>query len=388
VGFGSSSELPGVHRPIGSRRLAASSRPRIGSASPGVLHPYGAYAPRRHHAFASTRDRALAFRLARDPARFDPARPVTRSWWGRGEPPPRPVPPSGFLNPSAVPAAREHTPRLPGSRSPACVTWELRGFFSRRRRPWDSSYRAFPFRRAVPPLDGLLLPCGSTRTRLRRDEREDLTSGFPRAPAPCRVLFALAGSEGATKVSVTRAPPDARPPVHPPLAREAAATVARSRRARRHVARPPASKPCSPRKSVLARTARRADSSLRPNLACRTAPGPLLSWFSAPPELSPPRSRVRSTARRRRASSPTSRKTTPRSGTERGASVLRPRPSEPGGRIRSADPTRHRRTLRASAPPFGRRPFLTSPRPCRVAETARARVGSRGLKAVAVGRSA
>jgi len=44
-------------------------------------------------------------------------------------PPPRPVPPSGSFNPSAVLAAHGHAPRLPGSRSPVCVTWELRGFF-------------------------------------------------------------------------------------------------------------------------------------------------------------------------------------------------------------------------------------------------------------------
>lgn len=105
-------------------------------------------------------------------------------------PPPRPVPPSGSFNPSAVLAAHGHAPRLPGSRSPVCVTWELRGFFSRRKRPWDSPYRAFPFRRAVPPFDGLLLPCGSTfRLGLRRDESE-----FSRTVFPARRLAAPSSS--------------------------------------------------------------------------------------------------------------------------------------------------------------------------------------------------
>lgn len=105
-------------------------------------------------------------------------------------PPPHPVPPSGSFNPSAVLAAREHAPRLPGSRSPACVTWELRGFFSRRKRPWDSPYRAFPFRRAVPPLDGAIAP----------------------------LRFGIAGStSGATSPRTSpRVSPARRPPASPP----------------------------------------------------------------------------------------------------------------------------------------------------------------------------
>jgi len=44
-----------------------------------------------------------------------------------------------------------HEPRFPQ---------DLRSPIPCRRRPWDFPYRAFPSRRAVPPLDGRLLPCG------------------------------------------------------------------------------------------------------------------------------------------------------------------------------------------------------------------------------------
>lgn len=111
-------------------------------------------------------------------------------------PPPHPVPPSGSFNPSAVLAAREHAPRLPGSRSPACVTWELRGFFSRRKRPWDSPYRAFPFRRAVPPLDGAIAPLRfgfqarhpARRVRGPRLEFPPRADHLPRPLRPCGLV--------------------------------------------------------------------------------------------------------------------------------------------------------------------------------------------------------
>jgi len=207
-----------------------------------------------------------------------------------------------------------------------------------------------------------------------------LAHGFPRAPAGCPVLFALAGSEDATNQPGSRAPPCVRPPVHHPLARMAAATIARSRRARRLVARSPASKLCSPRKSVRARTARHACSSLRPNPALRSAPGPLLSWVCAPPKLSPPRSRVRSAARHalRAFGSPcVPRKTTPRSGTERGASILRPRPSEPGGRVGMAIPDAPPADAARVRAPSRRRPFLSCPLPC---SRGRSCVGAVGLQ--------
>jgi hypothetical protein len=205
----------------------------------------------------------------------------------------------------------------------------------------------------VPPSDG---PCflagscsGSTPARRVRGSRDRFPPRADLLPCP----RAREGAECATKKSGTRASPAVRSPVHHPVARMAAATTARSRRARRLVARPPASKLCSPRESVRARTVR------SPELSPLRPPGPravallgLSPSGAFPTTVSGPVDRENEDEQAR----PHSRKTTPRSGTERGASILRPRPSESGGRVRSADPTRHRRTLRASAPPLGGAP--------------------------------
>jgi len=72
---------------------------------------------------------------------------------------PSPVPSSGFLPLSTVPAAlAARTNPLRGPPSPCAPT--LRGLVSCRSRPLESPYRAFPSRGAVPALAGLLLPCG------------------------------------------------------------------------------------------------------------------------------------------------------------------------------------------------------------------------------------
>jgi len=73
---------------------------------------------------------------------------------------PSPVPSSGFLPLSTVPAA------FRGSRGPLAGPTvrrdapTLRGLVPCRSRPLESPFRAFPSRGAVPALAGLLLPCG------------------------------------------------------------------------------------------------------------------------------------------------------------------------------------------------------------------------------------
>lgn len=261
VGFDSSSEFSGVHRPTRlspfSRELAPADRDRLswGSAS---------------------------LRRLRSLVPFSAATGVTRPPRERGSPDPRPVPPSGFFTPRRFQRPTGVGPRSPGTLPPASLPWELHGPVSCRERPWDSPFRAFPSRGAVPPSDGLLLPCG-----------------FDSDPAPTRrgrrisqpvsdALRHLATRRGPVKARsrATRSrgrgfPQPSRAPVHRPVARATTATSAPPRRARRHTARTPASKPCSPRESVHARNSRAPE--LAPEHPVAPRAGALLGF--APPKL-------------------------------------------------------------------------------------------------------
>jgi hypothetical protein len=141
--------------------------PALGSASPGVLRPYDA---------CSSRCPVSAMTGSTGHGR-------------RGIPPPRPVPPSRFSqrlgglsrddirrarvapNPPFAPSLR------PGVSRPCCMP----------RRPWDSPFRAFPSRGAVPPLDGLVLPRGFEVDRDSGAKTPCVSDRFPPRAAswPC-----------------------------------------------------------------------------------------------------------------------------------------------------------------------------------------------------------
>jgi hypothetical protein len=56
---------------------------------------------------------------------------------------------------------------------------ELRDRLPDHARPWDSPFRAFPSRGAVPPLDGLVLPCGFEVDRVSGAKIPWLSDRFP-----------------------------------------------------------------------------------------------------------------------------------------------------------------------------------------------------------------
>jgi hypothetical protein len=156
----------GVHRPIGFRRFPASSRPRIGSASPGVLRPYGACAPWRHPSAAAGVTRSRESEERHLLARFRPRAFTT---------PRRFRPPAG-TRPGCPDRALRRT--LPGSFAALFHAANALGIF-----PAEPS----------PPEKPCRLPTAlaslrvRAQARLRRDGFEDLATGFPRAPTSCRV---------------------------------------------------------------------------------------------------------------------------------------------------------------------------------------------------------
>jgi len=123
---------------LATRCLRNTPRP----SEPGIRLPLGFLLPR-------ARLRRVPLSLPRDLAAVKEWVKVAR---------PSPVPSSGFLPLSTVPAAlAARTNPLRGPPSPCAPT--LRGLVSCRSRPLESPYRAFPSRGAVPALAGLLLPC-------------------------------------------------------------------------------------------------------------------------------------------------------------------------------------------------------------------------------------
>jgi hypothetical protein len=103
-------------------------------------------------------------------------------------------------------------------------------------RPWDSPFRAFPSRRAVPPSGGLLLPCGFDVDPRPARRLRFVASAFRRAP-PGEPRGGSVRAHGATggwdRASCGRRD---RPSPHE-LPRTARGTADRSHRARRPVGR-------------------------------------------------------------------------------------------------------------------------------------------------------
>lgn len=140
-------------------RLSSSCRrlsTALGHVSPGVLSPYDAVRSRRPvPTAADSTDRVR-----------------------RGTPLPRPVPPPGFLSPSAVSAATPRSTRVAPCPLETSLDPQLCGLVSCRKRPWGSPFRAFPSRGAVPPSGGPCFPAGSVAT-----------SGTARECSGCRGRF-------------------------------------------------------------------------------------------------------------------------------------------------------------------------------------------------------
>jgi hypothetical protein len=126
-------------------RLSPSCRrlsPALGSVSPGVLSPYDAVRSRRPVSYHGRLDRPRETRVAT---------PSPGSALGLSQPP------GGF---SSVLGVRRTCPGCPVHAVAPKPPWSSRSLVPCRERPWDSPFRAFPSRGAVPPFDGLLLPCG------------------------------------------------------------------------------------------------------------------------------------------------------------------------------------------------------------------------------------
>jgi hypothetical protein len=194
----------------------------------------------------------------------------------------------------------------------------------------------------------------------------------------------------------------ARGPRSRPPGRDAASRSHRGRRTRRELPRARTRRPHTSPDSPTTRPDRPLRSFapsespftrcplVVPGLAPRRAgtnTGPMLSWDSALLEPSPPRPRVRSIAREPGEPDFPGRPR-PAPVVERGASILRPRPSGPDGCARLAGRSTPPADVAHVRAPSRRRPCLSCPclrRPRRIA--AAAARGFRGLKDMVVGRS-
>jgi hypothetical protein len=356
----------GVHCPSGFRRLRPHRlSPALGSASPEVPRPYDALssgAPLCHDRFDRSQE-------TRDTT------PSSGSVLGFSQPL------DGFSRDCATsPSCPEPTvpPSLrPEASRPCYMPQASLGF----------TLQSFPLPRSRPTSS-----VGSSSLRVRR--RPFLRREGPSAVRPVSAALRAPASPGAPREEDVpfghesgrvASPRSSRPSVHPtscPVKRPRRPTG--DLRARRLTAVSPASKLCSPRESVLA-TDRALPPDSRPKVLSRPT-GPVLSWVFAPSEFSPSRPRVRQTATTARHAE-RSRKSKPRSGQRKlRASILRPRPSGTSGGVRVAARSPRRRTLRASAPPYGGAPSSRA-----LSRSAQpwppGSVGLQRFKAVTVGRS-
>jgi len=324
-----------VHRPTRlspfSRQLSPADRV---IASPGVLCPYDAYAPGATVAAATG-------------ANADRVR--------RGSPDPRRCRPRAFSAPRRFEPRHPAGPGLPRACSRRRLPPKLRGLVSCRKRPWGSPCRAFPSRRAVPPRRRPMLPC----------EFE-----LERVPARCRMLVvrvSVARSTrsrgGGTRPTIATTgtgrsfPPSPRPPNLTRVAPRSDSTAAHVTGLADHTAGSPASKLCSLRESVRA-AARSTCRSLRPDPLPERRADALLGLSPSGAFSTVPR--VRSIAREPGEPDSPGRPR-PAPVVERGASILRPRPSESDGCARLAGrstPTADVAHVRA---PSRRRPCLSCP---------------------------
>ncbi len=200
--------------------------------------------------------------------------------------------PRAWLRPSADSAATPPAPpELPRTRAAASLTRSSAALFHAANAPGILPSELSPPRRAVPPRRRSLLPCGFILDAVRGAEVRGCPTGFVRAPTTLPV--AAREGRGTTRGPGTRVPRDRQ--AAPVRARVAAHAVECDRLEppgsplRRRNARFEA---LLPSRSPFSRSrVRRAGLRQRAGYVS----GPLLSWAFAPPELSPPRPRVRST---------------------------------------------------------------------------------------------
>lgn len=159
-------------------------------------------------------------------------------------------------------------------------------------RPWDSPFRAFPSRGAVPPSDGLLLPRGFEVDS--RHRREDPLHVRPLSAA--RRILAVLGAPAKGRPCATRdtgpwLPATVSPPHHH------ASCPARRLSERQRTLGLAGTRPFRPPRSFapLGSPFTRPTAPFPRACARRIArpTGPVLSWVFAPSERSPPRPRVR-----------------------------------------------------------------------------------------------
>jgi len=210
---------------------------------------------------------------------------------------PSPVPPSGFLSPSAVSAATPRLTRVSPDPLETPRDPQLCGLVSCRKRPWDSPFRAFPSRGAVPPSGGLVLPCGFGRDfELRREGARFVAIAFRRAPISSRATGPRRAPRRDSRIGNAASCGRSRPACPPRESPRASTSTSRLRlpvlRAS-HPARRPrqptctlglaGSQPCRPLRSFAPPESpftrcSPAHSSFRPSSWVPT--GPLLSWDS------------------------------------------------------------------------------------------------------------
>jgi hypothetical protein len=153
-------DLPG-RRPPTARTRGRTASGFSGLTSPGVLSPLNATTPGA-------------------PSRHDGS--LRRG--GRGSPNPRRCRPQGSC-PSRRFWLRSRRARTLARSAALRDAPTLRGLVPCRSRPWESPYRAFPSRGAVPDLSGLVLPCGFVVDRRRRGTLGRFATAFPMASTRC-----------------------------------------------------------------------------------------------------------------------------------------------------------------------------------------------------------
>jgi len=287
-------------------------------------------------------------------------------------PTPRPVPPTGFLPPSAASAATtSDESELPRSRRCAAATTRSSAALFHAAsvpgiRPSELSPPEEPHRlsAAVASL--------RVRSRPRRPARRPPVrpTAFGRAPRRSRARSPPRGGRPCATTDAGRGfPAIVRPPVH------RASCPARRPGDRQETFGLAGTRPFRPLRSLappgspFTRPTARA-SELAPGGA-HGRPGRCSPGFGAPPEPAPPRPRVRSTATTARRTERSRKSEAPPRKVGALASFLRPRPSRNQRcsrmAVRHASPTDAAR-VRA---PSRRRPFLSCPSPSRAAEATR-----------------
>jgi hypothetical protein len=210
----------------------------------------------------------------------------------------RPSSPCGALDRASVAPRRFEPRRLLQARVSPFPQFrrryapELRDRLPDRARPWDSPFRAFPSRGAVPPLGGLLLPRGFDVDRDPGAKTPCVSDRFP----PCAASWPCSepprrDDRARLETREHRLPATVSPPHHH------ASFPARRLSERQRTFGLAGTRPCRPPRSFapLGSPFTRPTAPFPRTCARGIArpTGPVLSWVFAPSEPTPPRPRVR-----------------------------------------------------------------------------------------------